>query len=627
MLGRSYHHKHLFKDAIRYYKQYLTQSTVKNDRRQEVVNDIKRCAEGIRHEFASDRVFLENMGTSVNSQYDDFSPVASPNVDSRIYFTSNRNLKVTDHFSDAGALVGSTQSHDCDMFATEIDNGAWSAAFPLNEELNSNQHEILQDFSEDGTIVYFTKGPSYGDVTFYLDSFNNEEQAPEGVTWNTSIFDKDEQLRGFNLFADSILIFSSNRGGGLGGYDLYICAKKSDGWTDAINLGPNINGPFDEITPFMALDGRTLYLSSNRLNSIGGHDVFKSRFNEKVNRWDIPQNLSMPINSAGDDVHFRLSNNGLSAHFNSDRKSGKGGQDLYAIYFKSPVQEQLLRSTPLIFYMVKDFQLFSESLMGNGRGNDDQIPEMLESEWDLTSILYREDDQILTEKNKPKLDLLAGFLKTYPHLKLEILSHSDQSAVSNFDLFFSTKRAEEAAEYLIANGISPDIISIKGFGGSYPYALNLIKGKDNKAGRFFNRRLDFQLTGTDKLPLKINQVLPTIAEAQMDGALPSFYDRRRALYYRIEFATLDQLFKGDLIGRYPDPAIEKSIGKTNYHYTSGIFSSFAKALKHLAEIKAEGFDSASIIPYVTGQRLTPKEIEEDLLTQYPDLKEFVLYQK
>ena len=411
LIARVHHHKHLFKDAIRYYKQYLAMVDDKNGHRQEVINDIKRCAEGLRHEYPSDRVFLENMGSNVNSPFDDFSPVASPNVDSRIYFTSNRNLKVADHFSDVGALVRSTQKHDCDMFATEIDNGAWSEAFPLNEDLNSNEHEILQDFSEDGSIAYFAKGPSYNEGSIYLDSFNNESQPPEGVFWNAGIFNRGEQLRGFYLFSDSILIFSSDRQGGFGGYDLYICSKKSDGWTNAINLGPAINGPFDEITPFLAVDGRTLYLSSNRLNSIGGQDVFKSRFDEKMNQWETPQNLSMPINSAADDVHFRLSRNGLAAYFNSDRKTGKGGQDLYAIYFKNPAQEQLIRSTPPVFFMVKDFQLFSESLLGNGQSTTDPVPEILESEWDLASILYREDDQILVGKNKEKLDLLAGFFE------------------------------------------------------------------------------------------------------------------------------------------------------------------------------------------------------------------------
>ena len=627
MLARAHHQKHMFSAAIKFYKEFLKFGDSKIVESNAVINDIKRCAEGLRHSLPLDDVFLENMGGNVNSQFDDFAPIASPNVETRIYFTSNRSARVNDQFSDDGTLITSVQKYDCDMYATEIDNGAWSAAFPLNDDLNSDKQEILQDFSGDGMVAYFTKGPSYDQNVFYVDSFASETQDPKGVPWQEYIFEENALIRGIHFFSDSTLFFSSNQSGGFGGYDLYMSVLSSDGWTSGINLGSRINSSFDEITPFLAFDGRTLYFSSNRLSSMGGHDIFTSRFNERELKWNVPENLALPINSAGDDVHYRISPNGQSAHFNSDRKTGKGGQDIYAAYFKQPMQSQLVRSVPPIFYMVKDFQLFSESLAATGNESNNHQNTLLESEWNLQSLLYREDDQMMTNQNQVRLDNLIGFMKTYPHLQLEILGHSDQSSISNFDLFFSIKRTERIAEYLQANGIDLQRVSLKGFGGSYPYAVNTIAGQDNKAGRFFNRRIDFKLFNTDKLPLTIRQQLPSITNAQTDGRLDSFYQRRQSLYYRVEFAVLDQLFKGDLIGKYPDPSIEKSASELNYHYTSGIFSSFALALQHLAEIKDEGFEGALIIPYNRGQRLAAEDITESMMDQYPDLKEFMLYLK
>ncbi len=626
LLARAHHHKHFFADAIKYYKEYLTLTDTRNTRRAQAVNDIKRCAQGLSYSLPSDQVFLENMGLNVNTTFDDFAPISSPNVESRIYFTSNRSMKVKDRFSDEGSLITSTQNYDCDMFATEIENGAWSTAFPLNEDLNTEQHELLQDFNRDGMVAFFVRGSSYDQVSFYVDSFANDTQEAVGVPWAQLGLKPQEQVRGIHFFSDSTILFSSNREDGFGGFDLYISILGAEGWTEPINLGREINGPFDEITPFMTKDGRTLYFSSNRLTSIGGHDVFKSRFNERSLQWGEPSNLSIPINSAANDVHYRLTSNGQTANFSSDRKTGKGGQDLYAVYFKKPVQEQLVRSMPSIFYMVKDFQLFSEQLVADGSSPASQSP-VLESQWDLKSILYREDDQILTTQNKPKLDQLVRFLKTYPHVKLEILSHSDQSSVSNFDLFFSIKRAESVAGYLAASGVNPEHLFLKGFGGSYPYTLNAIGGQDNKAGRFFNRRIDFKILNADQLPIEVNEALPEVASAQHDPRLAQFYSKRRGLYYRVEFAILDQLFKGNLIGKYPDPCIEKRAGETNYRYSSGIFSSFALALQHLAEIKAEGFDDCKIIPYEHGVRLGLEEIDDAKIDLYPDLQEFMLYLK
>ena len=486
LLGKAYHHQHQWSAAIRWYKRYLNLSDAQNSTRQQVIDDIKRCAQGLKHGAQDEEVFIENMGRSVNTSYDEFHPIASPNVDSRIYFTSNKDMRVTDQFDDQGEYRGSVQQHDCNMYGTEISNGAWSDPFPLNSDLNTNSNEELQDFSEDGMVAFFSKGSEPDAQSIYLDSFDNADQPVMGVPWDFGVFLPDEVIRGLHFFADSILLFSSNRPGGLGGFDLYICAYRNGQWSEGINLGTQINSRYDEVSPFLAYDGRTLFFSSNRLTSIGGHDIFQTRFDDQKQQWQAPDNLSMPINSGADDLHFRISKSGLTAHFASARKSGKGGFDIYAAYYRSPVQAQLVRSTPPIFYMVKDFQLFSESLASEGtKESNPSEGEILESKWELPSIIYREDDQVVTPQNQTKLATLVGFLKTYPHLRLEIISHSDQSSVSNFDLFFSIKRAESVAAHLIAQGVAPERVHVKGLGGNYPYTFNQIDGKENKAGRFF----------------------------------------------------------------------------------------------------------------------------------------------
>ncbi len=622
LAAKTYHHKHDFREAIRHYKTYLTFRDVPH--RQLVIDDIKRSAEGLKHRYNTDQVLIENMGDNVNSTFHDFAPVMSPNIEARVYFTSNRTLKISDQFSD-GTHQASIQQRDCDMYATEIRQGAWSEAFAMNESLNSLQNEILQDFSSDGQVVFYLGGHSFDQADLKVDTFDLSRNSL-GSAWQNSPLMSGESTRGLSFFADSIVLFSSNRQGGYGGYDLYICIKSgSDGWGAPINLGSAINGPYDEITPYLAKDGRTLYFSSNRLISIGGHDIFKSRFDDQGGEWSAAINLSIPINSAGNDIYYRLSRDGLSAHFSSDRKQGRGGQDLYAAYHKNPVQEQLVASTPSIFYQVKDFRLFSETTMHPADSLG--VNPGLGVEVTLPSLLYRQDDQIMTTTNEKKLESLVSFLQTYPHIQLEILSHSDQSMVSNFDIYFSIKRAEEVANFLISQGVKAKRIYLRGLGGSYPYALNFLAGKPNKTGQFFNRRIDFRVHPSEKLPMSINYDMPKVAEVQKDNKLRTFYQLRRGLTYRVEFIVLDQLFKGDLIGQYPDPCVQKRADRKEYQYCSGIFKTFADALDHLSVIKAEGFEEARITPYLDGLPVDSNQLSEQMTDRYPDLREFVLYLK
>src|SRR5690606_7237648 len=74
------------------------------------------------------------------------------------------------------------------------------------------------------------------------------------------------------------LIFSSNRSGGEGGQDLWISTLEEDGtFGPPINLGPNINTRFNEESPFLHLDGRSLYFRSDRPEGMGAFDIFYAR--------------------------------------------------------------------------------------------------------------------------------------------------------------------------------------------------------------------------------------------------------------------------------------------------------------------------------------------------------------
>jgi hypothetical protein len=97
------------------------------------------------------------------------------------------------------------------------------------------------------------------------------------------------------------LFFASDRPGGLGGVDLYVSRRNASGrWGAPVNLGPGVNTPCDELTPFVSGDGRWLYFSSSGHRTVGGYDIFRAPLSRgEVGR---AENLGMPINTVADEI-------------------------------------------------------------------------------------------------------------------------------------------------------------------------------------------------------------------------------------------------------------------------------------------------------------------------------------
>ena len=124
----------------------------------------------------------------------------------------------------------------------------------------------------------------------------------------------------------SILYFSSDMKGGMGGRDLYRSELKGGSWTTPVNLGEPVNTPGDEVFPFIQRN-QVLYFSSDGHAGLGGLDIFKSDI--LGDGFGEVQNVGYPINSASDD--FGLTIDSLSTHgyLTSNRRSGGYDDDLY----------------------------------------------------------------------------------------------------------------------------------------------------------------------------------------------------------------------------------------------------------------------------------------------------------
>ena len=122
------------------------------------------------------------------------------------------------------------------------------------------------------------------------------------------------------------LYFVSRRSGNA---DIYCARRNADGtWSEPQNVGAPINTKGTEMAPFLHPDGRTLYFSSDKHIGMGGFDLFMSRRGVD-GKWQEPVNLGFPINTDGDEINFFVAADGKTAFISSQREGGNGGYDIY----------------------------------------------------------------------------------------------------------------------------------------------------------------------------------------------------------------------------------------------------------------------------------------------------------
>jgi len=193
--------------------------------------------------------------------------------------------------------------------------------------------EYVTCFSADGLEVYVApsalplRSGGQGGADLWVCKRVSPEDAwgpPEnlGAIVNTASGDW-----GASITVDGLeLYFSSNRPGGYGADDIYVTgrATRTSPWGPATNLGPKVNGSFQDIWPVVSPDGLELYVSSRRPGGLGGPDIYVSKRATPQDPWGDLVNLGPAVNSPGGELFTRLSPDGLLLFFSSDRPGGFG---------------------------------------------------------------------------------------------------------------------------------------------------------------------------------------------------------------------------------------------------------------------------------------------------------------
>lgn len=469
-----------------------------------------------------------NMGSEINSVHRDYFPSVT---------------------ADGNQLIFSrTIDGNEDFFISKLINKTWGSPGPLSNKINTLKYnEGAQSISPDGKYLFFTgcnRPDGLGRCDIYVSIKNGKEWGEPfnlGEPVNSKFWESQPTISSDG----STLYFVSNRPGGLGGYDIWKSSLKPDGyWAAPENLGPDINTPYDEHTPFIHPDGKTLYFSSDGWPGMGNKDIFMSRADEN-GKWSKPENLGYPINTFNEETGLIVTPDGTHGLFSSNLKGGYGDMDIYQFkipeskkpfpityvkgivtdrttnaFLEAKVQAVNLKTKKVTYHdftsaetgdflavmPIGDDYAFNVSAEGylfyseHYQLDSTYIsnPFLISVKLDkltigknmvMRNIFFDTNEYTLLPSSITELNTLKDLLKNNPKLNIEIQGHTDNTGSNDVNQKLSLQRAKAVYNYLVESHIPSERMTFKGYGAIQPIAAN-----DTEANRKQNRRTSFVVT-------------------------------------------------------------------------------------------------------------------------------------
>lgn len=323
-LGAAYHCNEDIEKAVTAYQSFLDLTKKKSELKSVAELRLLQCEQAKLWMATPSDVVLANVGPEINTAAPEFSPVISLDG-SALYFTSRRLWENGEANGDRDHIRRLPPE---DVFVSYMDfESNWTEPARLRFCLPNRNEATCAVSMDERRILLYLDSTGGGDIyytDFYAASFTDIELL-DSKKINTEYWETHCMISQDNQH----MFFVSNRPGGYGGRDIYYCTRIDDEWSDPVNMGPNINSPFDEDAPFVSIDNQTLYYSTNGQKSIGGFDVMKSQWENGA--WSEGENLGYPFNSTSDDIFYTTTVDGMKGYMTSNRKNGFGEKDIYEI--------------------------------------------------------------------------------------------------------------------------------------------------------------------------------------------------------------------------------------------------------------------------------------------------------
>jgi outer membrane protein OmpA-like peptidoglycan-associated protein len=486
---------------------------------------LKTTSYAIQHP-ADASVSVNNVGDSINTNEAEYFPTVTVQ-DSLLLFMRKDGFTREDFYYSIMSPNGFTKAR------------------PLSDTLNIAFKKGAPSLSSDMNTLYFSA--EYAENGFGRYDIYKVSRTQNGWTQPKNLgsnINSDWWESAPSISSDGqALYYCSNMPGGFGGIDIYVSYKNArGGWSEAINLGANINSAGDEQTPFIHADNKTLYFASNGWPGYGGADLFVSH-KQLDGSWSKPINLGYPINTNENEGSIAIASNGKEGYIASDRADSRGGLDLYKVqlpeiarankttYFNGYISDALtlkplsgtvklsdasdlnkfmLINVDSTGYFVLALPYFdSLGIQVNSPKHEyasmllnknmlSQIasttipfklnPIQKQFTKNFNNVFFELNSAMLKSASNIELNALVAYLEVTPAATILIEGHTDNTGIASNNTTLSAKRAEAIAQYLYNKGIAPKRVTTKGYGASKPIADN-----GSEAGRAQNRRTSFTI--------------------------------------------------------------------------------------------------------------------------------------
>lgn len=483
-LGNAYRVNNQLQKAIDTYNHYKLTFNKKENivNIQYVDQQITSCMNALQ--LMADPVNIEetNVGPPINNASDNFRPAISGNRQ-RIAFMNSLA------FYDA-------------VYVSENINGKWSRPENITPQIQSDGDQYVTSLSFDGNTMLLARDDKFDSdilISYFKDGVWTKSSAlPKPI--NSKYW---ESHGSFSPDGNTIY-FTSNRPGGVGEMDIFYSTKGVSGeWSEPVSLGSAVNSPLNEDYPFVSPEGNRLYFSSQGHYNIGGYDIFYSD-RQPDGSWSAPVNIGYPVSTPDDDLFYCPidTNQGVYYRYTS---TGYGRQDIYGIKLLPPALPDALAGD------TASKEPTTAALPKDEPHADGTAPtESVRRNVQLSPVYYRFNSFELTELSREKLAKIVALLKEFPELTITLTGFTDAIGSAQYNQVLSEKRANNARDFLVANGIDINRITTAGKGASGYIAINNnTDGTDNPDGRFFNRRVEIRFANlTGNLKIDIMQEVP-----------------------------------------------------------------------------------------------------------------------
>ena len=560
-LGRVDHLNYNFDEAVAHFQAYNA-TLKKTDQRKEELAQLIQHSKNAKVQFNSPKdIFVKNLGPTVNTQYSEHSPVISSDDKLLIYTSRGENVTgATGSVSDKkNKSIAADGEYFEDIFeAKRLDDENWEKPRSLSGVLNGKGHDASTQLFDNDTKLLMYRNDNNGDI-FVADKSGGDWTAPKPLDAN--INSKSYEGDAFISPDGLTLYFATGKYSEDGTLDLYYSTRVAGGdFGPAKSLGGNINTKYDDDSPYLSKDGKTLYFSSRGHNTMGGYDIFKSEYDETARRWGPAQNMGYPINTPDDDSYYRLSPDGSYAYLSSYRIGGYGEKDIYTInyiknanivgkVFSSKDSTTVIPGVELVFsgaqadktalsfrdiskadgayqVAVLSGRTYQVAVSKDGKNIETQefpVPVSTNDSTTITKNFYvnyidTTSTNILASKNiyfdtdkyklRPesitRLNEISQILTANVGINISIEGHCDSRNTDEYNMVLGQNRAEAAFNYLKKQGIAEARMTTVSYGERRPAAPN-----DSPENMQLNRRDEF------KVVLAEGQTMPNMSPGGM----------------------------------------------------------------------------------------------------------------